>query len=69
MQSILDAATLGVAQRAEGGDPAVVEGDQEKEKQVRVATGQVLVNMHATDWAAAQKEDPELDPVLHWFRG
>ena len=23
--------------------------------------------MHVTDWAAAQKEDPELDAVLQWF--
>ena len=23
--------------------------------------------MHITDWAAAQKEDPELDAVLQWL--
>ena len=23
--------------------------------------------MHVTDWAAAQKEDPELDAVLQWL--
>ena len=23
--------------------------------------------MHVTDWAAAQKEDPELDTVLQWL--
>ena len=34
VQSILDGATLGAAQRAEEEDPAVVEGDQEKEKEV-----------------------------------
>ena len=34
MQSILDGATLGAAQRAKGDDPAMVEGDQEKEKEV-----------------------------------
>ena len=34
VQSILDGATLGAAQRAEGEDPAMVEGDQEKEKEV-----------------------------------
>ena len=43
MQSILDGATLGAAQRAEGDDPAMFEGDQEKEKEVCVAAGQVLV--------------------------
>ena len=23
--------------------------------------------MHVTNWATAQKEDPELDAVLQWF--
>ena len=23
--------------------------------------------MHVADWAAAQKEDPELNAVLHWL--
>ena len=31
---------------------------------MQVATGQVLVEMHVTDWAATQKEDAELDAVL-----
>ena len=39
VQSILDGANLGAAQRAEGDDPAMVEGDQEKEKGVRVTAG------------------------------
>ena len=34
MQSVLDGATLGATQRTEGEDPAMVEGDQEKEKEV-----------------------------------
>ena len=34
MQAILYGATLGASQRAEGEDPAVIEGDQEKEKEV-----------------------------------
>ena len=32
VQAILDGATLGASQRAEGEDPAVIEGDQEKGK-------------------------------------
>ena len=67
MQSILDGATLGATQRAEGEDPAMVEGDQEKEKEVQVTAGQVLVEMHVSDWAPAQREHPELDAVLHWL--
>ena len=34
MQAILDGATLGASQRAEGDDPTMIEGDQEKEKEV-----------------------------------
>ena len=39
MQIILDGATLGTSQRAEGEDPAMIENDQEKEKEVQVAAG------------------------------
>ena len=39
VQAILDGATLGASQRAEGEDAAVIKGDQEKEKGVRVAAG------------------------------
>ena len=34
MQSILDGLTLGATQRAEGDDPAMVEGDHNIEKEV-----------------------------------
>ena len=39
MQSVLDGVTLGATQRAEGEDPAMVEGDQEIEKEVHVTAG------------------------------
>ena len=39
MQSVLDGVTLGATQRAEGEDPAMVEGDQKKEMEVQVAAG------------------------------
>ena len=45
----------------------MVEGDQEIEKEVHVTAGQVLVEMHVTNWATSQREDPELDAVLHWL--
>ena len=67
MQAVLDGTTLGASQRAEREDPAMIEGDQEKEKYVRVAAGQVLVEIHVTNWARAQKEDWELDAVLQWL--
>ena len=65
MQSILDGVTLGTAHRAEGHDPSVVEGDYDIEKEVHVTTGQVQVQMHMTNWAMAQKEDPVLNAMLH----
>ena len=57
VQSVLDGVTLGMAHRAEGHDPSVVEGDHNIEKEVHVTAGWVQVEMHMTDWAAAQKED------------
>ena len=67
VQAILDGATLGTSQRAEEEDPAVIKGNQEKEKEVWVAAARVLVEMHITDWTTAQKEDPELNAVLQWL--
>ena len=64
MQAILDGATIGACQRVEGENPTVIKGDQQREKEVGVATGQVLVKMHVTNWVAAQKEDPKLYTVL-----
>ena len=39
MQSILDGANLGATQRAEGDDPAIVEGDQEKKRKYESLLG------------------------------
>ena len=43
---------------AEVENQAVVENNQRLEQEIRVAAGRVLVEMHVTDWAKAQKEDP-----------
>ena len=67
VQSILDGATIGAPQRAEGEDPAVIKGDLQKEKEVCITTGWVLVEMHVTNWATVQKEDPEIEAVLQWL--
>ena len=67
VQAILDGAAIGASHRAEGEDPAVMEGDQQKEKEVHITAGWVLVEMHVTNWAAAQKEDPGLAAVLQWL--
>ena len=68
VQLILDGVTLGMAHRAEGYDPSVVEGDHDIEKEVhvaaRVSTSQ---DAHVTDWATAQREDPILNAMLDWL--
>ena len=58
---------LGCCLEAEEDDPTIVEGDHNIEKEVHIAAGQVLVEMHVTDWAAVQREDPVLGAVLHWL--
>ena len=67
VQSILNGVTLGMAHRAEGHDPAVVEGDHNIEREVHVTAGQVQVGMNITHWASAQREDPVLDAMLNWL--
>ena len=67
IQSVLDEVTLGATHRAEGCDPAVVEGNHNIEKEVLVTAGWVLVEMHMTDWAKIQREDPVLNAVLNWL--
>ena len=64
---VLDGITFGATQRAESHHPAVVEGDQGVEKEVCVTAGWVLVQMHVTDWAEAQREDSVLGTVLDWL--
>ena len=67
VRSVLDEVTLEASQRAECHHPTVVEGDHGMEKEVCVAAGQVLVQMHVTDWKKAQREDPVLSAVLDWL--
>ena len=67
VQAILDGVAVGASQRAERESPAIIENNQQLEQEVHVAARQVLVEMHVTDWATAQKEDLELDAVLQWL--
>ena len=39
VQAVLDGATVGASQRAEGENPAIIKNDQQLEKEVWVATG------------------------------
>ena len=45
----------------------MVEGDCGMEKEVCVTAGQLLVEIHVTNWAEAQREDPVLSTVLDWL--
>ena len=67
VQAVLDGATVGTSRKAERENPAVIESDQQLEQEMWLTIGRVLVEMRITDWAAAQKEDPELDAVLQWL--
>ena len=67
VQAVWDGATIGTSQRVEGENPTIIESDQQLEQEVQVTAGQVLVEMHVTNWETAQKEDHELDAVPQWL--
>ena len=64
VRSILDGITLGAAHWVEVYDPAIAEGAHDLEQEVCVTAGCVLVQMHVTDLAEAQREDPVLSTIL-----
>ena len=68
VRSILNGVTLGTVHRAKVHNPAIVEGDHHLEQEIHFAAGHTLVQMHVTDWAEAQKEDPVLSTVLDWLK-
>ena len=45
----------------------MLEGDQHMEHEVCVAAGCLLVEIHVTNWAKTQREDPTLSAVLDWL--
>ena len=57
-----------MAHQAKVHDLAMVGGDQHLEQEVQVTAGCPLVEMHVTDWAKAQREDPTLSTVLDWLK-
>ena len=68
MRSILNRVTLQSGHWAEVHNPTIVEGDHHLEQEVCIAAGCTLVQMHVTDWAEAQKENPMLSTVLDWLK-
>ena len=65
---ILNGIYFGMAHWDKVHDPAMVEGDQHLEQEVQVAAGHPLVEMHVTNWAKAQREDPTLSTWLDWLK-
>ena len=64
VKSILNGVALGAVHRAETHDPTIIESNHCLEQEVCVTTGHTQVQMHVTDWAEAQREDPALSAVL-----
>ena len=72
MKSFLDEVTVGTKGRADAHDPVVAEADEEIHKQIWETAIQsrvthMHVNLHVTDWVAAQQEDPILKTVIEWI--
>ena len=68
MRSILVGVAIGAVHLAKVHNPAIVEGDLSLEKDLCVATGHELVQMHLMDWAEAQRENPMLSAVVDWLK-
>ena len=68
VRSILDGVALGAAHWTKVHDSTVVESDLSLELEVHVTTGCELVQMHVTDWAEVQREDPILSAVFNWLK-
>ena len=64
VKSILDGVALGSVHQAKVHNPTIVKDDHDLEQEVHVTAGHALVQMHVTDWTAAQKEDPMMSAVL-----
>ena len=68
MRSILDRVAISAAHQAEVHNPTVAKGDLSLEKEVHVTAGHALVQIHVSDWAEVQREDPMLSAVLDWLK-
>ena len=68
VKSILNGVALGMSHHAEVHDPTMVQDDQCLEQEVCVDAGHPLVEMHITDWAKVQREEPMLSTVLDWLK-
>ena len=72
VKSIMDGVTIGTIGRADAHVPAVTEANERIHKwvvetAVHVRAAHTCVNLHATDYVAAQQEDPILKIVIEWI--
>ena len=72
VKSILDEVTVGTAGRTDAHDLMVAEANERIHKQVEETAVQAQathtwVNMHVTDWVAAQQKYPILKIVMEWI--
>ena len=67
MKAVFDHLTSGAGRRAEQehdtGSPAHLEVDAIK---VNMRSARVSTQIHVTDWAEAQQEDPEIEAAMDW---
>ena len=68
VRSILNGVALGAVHQAKSSWPCHSQGDCILEQEVGVTAGHMLVQMHVTDWAEAQREGPMLSAVLDWLK-
>ena len=68
VRSILKGVASGAAHWAKVYNPTIVEHDCSLEQEVCAAAGHTIVQIHVTDWAEAQREDPLLSAVLDWLK-
>ena len=63
---------MGTTEITEVHNPAVAEADEEIHKQVwetavQARATHTCVNLHVTDWATTQQEDPILKTMIEWI--
>ena len=64
VRSVLNRVALGAVHQAEVHDPTIVKCDHHLEQEECVTACHALVQMHVTDWAEAQRENPALSAIL-----
>ena len=67
VKALLDGAKHGTILRADVHDPRLVENDLDREEKILVQVRR-LGDLHVTDWARTQREDPSLEVIMDWLK-